>query len=359
MTNIAYTVGGHLATLYNNTTAVGTTANYTSAFDGILRVYKISETPTTALTAFKYEQLSSYSAADFTNCIAQSTSPKYFFEYKTVTATAIPYENYIYPGSKLNMEIRGITDITLPETESFVSFSCPARAYPSYNVSATSSYAIDVLKLKLNATYVDLRYSNIGKLANITSYNDTYRLRLGGSVSSMEPDTHTYYFEDTPYSNISAYNVSCKIQHSPIGHYPSSVVARYQVYDIIEDCNIVFELNEQRSSDIGNKGPAVSSIKNSTLTCGIISAKDAENTTFNMNGSDSLDAISQISFIDGNLSSCNFVNYNAGTRYIQLSNSTANNCVFTDVTRITASNSYIDGTYYSYKVGAPSSFSAS
>ena len=117
MSKIAYTVGGHLATLYNHTTAVGTTAR--DDYNGMFRVYKHSNVQdNTVNTALYLDTMTvqtgtmpytgwSTTSFDYTNSIIQSDYNKAVGNFKSYTAL----QDDVH---------KGVVSVTLPETETYL-----------------------------------------------------------------------------------------------------------------------------------------------------------------------------------------------------------------------------------------------
>lgn len=319
-----YTVGGNLATLYNTTTAVGTTEH--SDYNGMFRLYKHSniqdntvntalylDTMTVSTGTMPYTGWSTTSF-DYSNSIIQTNTNRAIGNFKSYTA--------------LQEEIhKGVVSVTLPETETYLYAWLPNTALNNttsafsarmqYSVSGNAEYALDVLSFtapsawsyyaSYNLPYLSLTYTNIGKLQNISMRPGYGKLYIGGT-NVGDSDGEIYYY-NSEYQNISADNVSADIMQYAIGSGVTKFVPKYPVYHHINNSCVNLECNN---------GPGwwttwgeynhISSVNNSNITAVCLTLNNASNSNFTIPD----------------------VNYdpNEGQPYYQFINGTIENCTF-------------------------------
>jgi len=347
MTNIAYTVGGHLATLYNRTTAVGTTEH--TDYNGMFRLYKHSNvTDNTVNTALYLDTMTvrtgtmpyttgwTTTSFDYTNSVIQSNTNKAVGSFKPYTALQ-------------EEEHKGVVSVTLPETETYLYTWLPNTALNNtssafsarmqYSVSGNSEYALDVLSFTApthwsdtlyayNKPKLNLSYTNIGKLQNIYMPSNAVLCIGGTNLGFTEENTAYYYNSD--YQDISADNVTANIIQYAIGSGATKYVPKYPTYHHINNSTISFTCNDAPTI-WGTWGDftRISSFNNSNITASAFTANNAYDSNFVIVTGDPNETQSHLVFENGVIDNCTFDCADAHTYVVYF-----NNCTVTNVTAL-------------------------
>ena len=313
-----YTVGGNLATLYNTTTALGTTEH--SDYNGMFRLYKHSniqdntvntalylDTMTVSTGTMPYTGWSTTSF-DYSNSIIQSNINRAIGNFKSYTA--------------LQEEIhKGVVSVTLPETETYLYAWLPNTALNNttsafsarmqYSVSGNSEYALDVLSFTSPTHWSDtewpyqkpklnLSYTNIGRLQNIYMPSNA-ELYIGGTNVGYS-DGETYYY-NSEYQDISADSVTANIVQYPIGSAITPYVAKYTTYKHINNSTISFSYN---GSTIWGEFTHISSCSNSNITANDLTINNAYDSNFVISDGIPNEGQPSIKFENGVIDNCTF-----------------------------------------------------
>ena len=308
MSKIAYTVGGHLATLYNHTTAVGVNGNDT--YNGVFRLYKYSNNTDTLdknlkldATWYRNAGVVHTTSFDMTHSVIQNSIGK------SVAIGNFSPVTPIQDGSahKGSVELAEPTDnkdtyfyVWFPNTELNNSPSA-FSASMSYNASGHEEYALDVLKFDAPTAwsvnhgstptpYVDISYTNIGTLQNINTQ------KYGGIIiggTQVEQTDAGGKIHDTTYNDISAQNVTanvtayavCSGSINPTAN-KSVFCAEWNTFNNIDNCDLNITLLTKYGSwtrEPGdNNGIHAKSITNSNITAEALWCNSAVNSNFCM-----------------------------------------------------------------------------